>query len=171
MQINRFPVYFLSVLALLALIFSSFAFKHPFYVSITEVRVDTSSRNVAISCRMFADDLQDALYKLQQFKKEIKPGQDEETKAALNKYVQPRLKVWIGQEEVSYSMLGYEIEEEAVWCHFEGNFKSSNRKIKVHNSILYDFISGQTNMVHCYLQKERKSSKLLNPQKELVFEF
>lgn len=119
---------------------------------------------------MFTDDLQDALFKLHQFKKEIKPG-DEEAKAVIDTYIQGHLKVFVGEEEVELKFLGFELEEESTWSYLEGTFSKSSNKITLRNSLLYDFLPGQSNMVHCYLNDARKSQKLDNPKDLMVFRF
>jgi hypothetical protein len=141
-------------------------------VSLTEVRVDTSSKAVSVSCRMFTDDLQDALYKLHDMKQEIKPGEeDAQIKKILAEYLRKRLRIISGQEEVTLTFLGYEVEEEATWCFLEGTLPKNDKKFHIKNTLLYDLLEGQSNMVHFYLQKERKSIKLNNPDATATFDF
>ncbi len=143
---------------------------HPFYVSMTEVKADTVAKSVTVSCRMFTDDLQNALYKSHQLKKDIKPG-DPEVKAALAAYISKHFKVIIGKEEVFLKLIGFEMEDESTWAYLEGSFSQNSKKITLKNTLLFDFLPGQSNMMHCYMQDVRKSNKLNNPKDEVVFEF
>jgi hypothetical protein len=173
MQINRFSFYLSAFPALFCLIFlCSFYNSHPFYVSMTEIRTDTLSGKMTVSCRMFTDDLQDALYRLHGVKKEIIPGEtDEEIKKALAEYIGNRLKIAVGNEKVNLVFSGYESEEESTWCHLEGKFSGGSTRIKIENKLLFDFLPGQTNMIHCWLQNKRQSWKLSNPDSSVVLTF
>jgi hypothetical protein len=171
MQIKRILPYFSSLLAVFFLfLLTSSKVAHPFYVSMTEVKVDTLAKTVSVSCRMFTDDLQDALFKSHQLKKDIIPG-DADVKEALSAYINKRFNVFVGNQEVSLKFIGFEIEEESTWAYLEGSFNKNSKKVTLKNSLLYDFIPGQNNMMHCYFQEVRKSNKLSNPKKEVVFEF
>jgi hypothetical protein len=173
MQIKQISFTYIIIAGLLSILLLSFTeVKHPYYISLTEIRIDTTTKNIQISCRMFTDDLQDALYRNYDFKKELIPGEaDQPTQIILDKYIQERLKVIVGKEIAEVKIIGYEVEEESTWCFFEGSIKSNATKITVKNSLLYDFLPGQVNMIHCYLQKSRKSYKLNNPEKYHAFEF
>jgi hypothetical protein len=161
----------MSVIALFLMFFlSSSKVVHPFYISMTEVKIDTLQKTVAISCRMFTDDLQQELYKTHQLKKEIKAG-DAAIDAILSDYVKTNFKVLLGNEMVTFKFIGFEIEDESTWAYFEGNYNKNSRKITLKNSLLYGTQPGQNNMMHCYLQSERKSNKLNFPKTESVFEF
>jgi hypothetical protein len=119
---------------------------------------------------MFTDDLQNALHKLYH----ATPDLYKRTAicdSLINMYVQERAEVIIGSSRVDFSYVGYEIEEEAAWCYFEGKLPAKMRNVKINTSILYDFLETQTNFIHCYYGADKKSFKLVNPDREAEFVF
>ena len=153
------------------LVLTSFNKKiHPFYVSVTEIRVDTQKKAISLSCKMFTDDLQNALYKLYKAKVDLtrrNPVND----SLITRYVKERITVSLKNKSVDLKFVGYEIEEEATWCYFECGLVSDDKVISVKNSILYDFLESQANFLHCYYNGYRKSFKLDNPDQSAVFSF
>jgi hypothetical protein len=141
---------------------------HPFFISVTEIRSDSKKQTFQVSCRMFTDDLQEALYKLYQYKTELS-AQETGADAYLNRYISERLQINVGGKYVPLTFVGYEIEEEATWCYLETTTFPGTGQAQVNNRLLYDFISGQTNLVHFYKDGVRSSSKLNNPDYYIAF--
>lgn len=134
------------------------------------MRIDSLNRSVNVSCKLFTDDLQDALYRINKVPIDLKVTNENQNKM-LEKYIKERFKLTIGNKAIPLNFIGYEIEEEATWCYFEYSNIESFGKIVIINTLLYDFIPYQTNMIHCYYNTHRKSYKLDNPDKVAVFEF
>lgn len=134
------------------------------------MRIDSLNRSVNVSCKLFTDDLQDALYRIHKVPIDLTVTNENQNKM-LEKYIKERFKLTIGNKAIPLNFIGYEIEEEATWCYFEYNNIESFGKIVIINTLLYDFIPYQTNMIHCYYNRHRKSYKLDNPDKVAVFEF
>ena len=157
--------------ALLFLMFvlgSSSKTAHPFYISVTEIRSDAKAQTLNVSCRMFTDDLQEALYKLYQYKGNLEQP-DAQYNALLEKYIAGRLQVRIGEKTVRFRFVGYETEEEATWCYLEATAFPGDGPAEVHDRLLYDFLPEQTNLVHFYRDGKRSSFKLVNPEERAVF--
>jgi len=121
---------------------------------------------------MFTDDLEAAIKKTlltnTDLQKEITATQ---VLDIIYKYIQPRFDISFDANSTSYSLVGCENIEASTWCYLEGTFNSSATSIKITNSLLFDFLPEQTNMVHVYVDDERKSYKLNNPEKTTVFAF
>jgi hypothetical protein len=148
------------------------SFAHPFYVSITEVRFIENKKEVQLSCRMFTDDLQEALYKLYGHKVSLHKNNINENFDILYKYITEKIKIKVGNQFINFSMLGYENEDEATWIYLEAkNVELKSKKIEIENSLLYDFLKSQSNLIHCYFNQLRKSSKLDNPNSKVEFVF
>ena len=141
---------------------------HPYYISVTEIRADSKQHTMNISCRMFTDDLQNALYKIHHCKADLEKGESQ-CDEALGKYISDHLQILIGGKPIALKFIGYEIEEEATWCYLEVAFSYSGETVEVHNRLLYDFLPEQTNMVHFYRDGQRKSFKLVNPEEKVNF--
>lgn len=160
----------ISVFALLSFNYTENELTHPFYVSVSEIRIDDQKQQVTLSCKLFMDDLQDALYKEFKFKADL-TRQNEEQDSLLELYIQKRVSINYTTHDIPLIWIGYEIEKEAVWCYFEGSIQQPGNRIEMRNKLLYDFIPKQTNIIHCYLNKRRKSYKLQQPNAVATFEF
>jgi hypothetical protein len=155
----------------ISLLFLSFNPAHPYYVSVSEIKIDTEKGFVNVSCRMFTEDLQNAIYKLYQEKIDLMQN-NESNKKLLAQYINERLKIVVGDKAVVLKFIGFEIEEEATWCYLENTSLLKGGKVQILNTLLYDFLPEQSNLIHCYYNNlDRKSYKLNNPDKLAVFEF
>ncbi len=150
------------------LFFSSFS--HPYYISVTEVRIDPAKKTINMSCKMFTDDMEAALGKSLHSSVSLFKG-SAKNDSLLNIYVTKHTRVLVGNKEIAFKYIGYEIEEEAVWCYFESALSVVSKEVKIQNSILFDSHESQTNFIHCYYGVDRKSFKLVNPNNETVFSF
>ncbi|MCG9880627.1 MAG: hypothetical protein MH472_08510 [Bacteroidia bacterium] len=153
------------------IIFMGFApMKHPFYLSVTELTVQSKQGLVQASCKIFTDDLQLALFQMhgKSVNLEIKSKQND---SLLSVFAQRSLEVYTGKNQVKMGYLGYEIEEEAVWFYLEGSAKNISNEIKVINQFLCKSIPTQSNVIHCTYNQTRKSYKLNCPEREFVFKF
>lgn len=150
--------------------FTSAASLHPYYVSTTEIRVNSTQKTINLSCKMFTDDLQDALSTLYKVPVELQK-RNAKADSLLNIYIKERMEIMIGEEKVNFQYLGYEIEEENTWCYFESTFRSAEKSVKVKASILYESFDSQTNFIHCFFDNDKKSFKLVNPNREAAFAF
>lgn len=139
----------------------SFVPAHPFYVSVTEITVKPVQQRIHIACKLFTDDLQEALYKL--YNKQVdltKPTTEHEQ--LLQRYLQAKLQLKVSGQPVQLSIVGFELEEEATWCYLEATLNNfAAREVSATSTILCDFLPTQTNLVHCrWDNRERKSYKL-----------
>jgi hypothetical protein len=111
MQNKCFSVRLLLMLLFTAagLCFSAAVIKHPYYISMTEIRIDTNKKTVNTSCRMFTDDLQQALFKLYGKRVDLQK-QDTAALPLLRRYISERLQLSIGGQLTKFKLIGYEIE-------------------------------------------------------------
>jgi hypothetical protein len=143
---------------------------HPFYVSVSEIRIDTQKSTLNVSCRMFTDDLENALTKVYNNKFDLLKSLDDRTvRKYMDEYFQKRFSIGIAGTLQILSFVGMEKEDEALWCYWEStNFKTLGN-ITVTNTLLYDFLPDQINIIHLYVNAERQSARLVNPEKVAGF--
>ncbi len=154
---------------LIGLLLSSF---HPYYVSVTDIKYNETEKTLQVSCRIFTDNIEDALRKI--YKKPVDvlhPKDKKEAGGLLSDYLTKHLKVKVAGKLQTLNFIGYEKEEEAVWCYLEIKNAEMPKLITVENTLLYDFLPAQMNMVHAEVKGKKQSSKVSNPEKDLVFEF
>jgi hypothetical protein len=146
------------------------AMEHPFFVSVSEIRIDDQKKQLTLSCKLFTDDLQDALYKQFKWKADLK-NESPEQDSLLQLYIKERVRIQYANANITLNWVGYEIEKEAVWCYLEGTVSQSGKHIQMTNKLLYDYLPKQSNIIHCYLNKKRKSYKLQQPESIAKFEY
>lgn len=145
---------------------------HPFYVSVTEIHHNGKDKTLEISCKIFADDMEDILEK--NYKKSVDLSSAKQTSQNNNliaDYVNGHLSVITDGKLRKLQYLGFEKEAEAVYCYFEVTEVPSLKKLELTNSLLQDFTSEQINIMHVVVNGNRKSYKLDYPQKNATFGF
>lgn len=144
--------------------------KHPFYLSVTELNIQTKEKLVQASCKIFTDDLQMGLHAMHHKPVNLEKY-SKQNDSLLAVFVQQNLKIFIGHNPVLFKFIGYEIQEEAVWFYLEANAKNISSEIRVVNRFLCKSIAAQSNVIHCTFNETRKSYKLNCPETEYVFRF
>lgn len=134
--------------------------------------MDTQKATLNVSCRLFTDDLESAMEKIYGKKFDlIHSTQNEAVKKTVNEYIQKRFSILTDQVAQPLNFVGMEKEDESMWFFLESLSFRSAKRITVTNSLLFDYISGQTNVVHVYMNGQRQSGRLVNPDKELSFTY
>ncbi|MEQ7800096.1 DUF6702 family protein [Pedobacter sp. ASV1-7] len=145
---------------------------HPFYVSVTEIVHHKSTGTVQVSVRVFFDDFEKVLER--KYKKKVnilKPSNREEIESLIAIYIKDHLKIKANGKALDLKFQGYEIEEDAAWCYFETPKVKAIKEFHIENDILFDQHSSQSNMIHAIVDGKRKSTKLDNPKKEVIFTY
>ena len=147
-------------------------FWHPFYVSVTEIEHVKAKNEVQVSCRIFADDLENVLKKEAHLPLDIiHPGDRRQMDSLIAGYISRHLVVKVDGKVLKMQYLGYKIEEEAAWCFLSVSEVVGFKQVKVKDDILYREHPNQINMVHVVRDGVRKSNKLDNPEAEMEVDF
>lgn len=146
--------------------------RHPFYIAVTEINLNTSDKTLEVSCKMFADDLEQIIEKNNHAQLDIASDKD---KASFDKYlpsyVKSHLGLTIDGKTANLSYIGFEKEKESAYCYFQVEHISSLKKLDVFDSLLQDFTSEQINIIHVTVNGKRQSTKLDYPEKNASFNF
>lgn len=145
---------------------------HPFYISVTNIDYNKQDKRLEISCRIFFDDLEDALAK--QYGERLsllKPANRSVVDQYLTDYLNRNLSIEVNGKVKSISYVGYEIEEDAAWCYLQIGAIEEIDDLVVHNSILYPSHKQQSNILHVSANGQRKSLKLDYPKSKASFRF
>jgi hypothetical protein len=152
------------ILSLRSLIF----LLHPFYVSITEVKYNENSHKMEIGCRIFYDDLEEALGSERNVKIDlIKPSDRILVDSALAQYMKGHLLLKVNGKPITLTYLGYQIEDDVAWCFLESSEVTDFKNIEFRNALLFNQFKNQTNIMHIQVGKTRKSVKLDNPTSQV----
>jgi hypothetical protein len=145
---------------------------HPFFVSVTEINHNASQATVEISCKLFIDDFENALKN--QYKAKIDladPKDQKQLEKLIFDYMQKHLQIKINDKPVALNFVGFETESESVWCYLEVRQVPQVKSLAISNDLLYESHSTQMSIIHALVAGNRKSTKLVNPEKQVVFVF
>ncbi len=93
---------------------------HPYYVSVTEIKYKDKEKTLQISCRVFTDNIENALKKIHKKQLDIlNPKDKKEVEKLLNEYINTHLTITVNGTLQKPTFIGYEKEEEAIWAYFE----------------------------------------------------
>jgi hypothetical protein len=145
---------------------------HPFYVSVTEMNYNAKSSSFEISCKMFAEDIEDVLK--QNYKTNVDLANEKlqsQNNNMMNDYLTKHLSFIIDSKPVNFKFVGYEKEKESVYCYLEVLNVPTIKKLAITNSILYDFRKEQINIIHVMVNGKRESTKVDYPESQVSFSF
>ena len=146
--------------------------KHPFYIAVTEINLNTSDKTLEVSCKMFADDIEQILEKNNHTQLDISADKDKSKfDTYIPAYVKTHLNVSVDGRATNLSYIGFEKEKESAYCYFQVENISSLKKIDINDSILQDFTSDQINIIHVTVNGKRQSTKLDYPSTNASFSF
>jgi len=145
---------------------------HSFFVSFTDINFNVKSQSVEICSRVFTDDLEKAYRaknnKMIDFSETTYKA---EADKFLTAYFHEKIKIAINNKPESLYYLGYETNEDAVWIYFQIKSVSVVKSMRVTNTILYDMIDSQSNIMQVTVGSNKQNTKLDNPSKTAVFNF
>jgi hypothetical protein len=145
---------------------------HPFYVSVVEVNHNSKEKTLEVSCKIFADDMEDVIK--QNYKTAIdltNAQQHAQIDKLVNDYIVKHLAIAANGKPARLNYIGFEKEAESVYCYFEIPAIATVKKVDITNSILQDFNEKQINIMHVTVNGNRKSYKLDYPNKQASFVF
>jgi len=159
-------------LLFVAAIFFLVSFKHPFYLSVTDLKYNPKDKAIQGSVKIFVNDLEGALKKINNKTIDLVNIKDSsQTKIMLKNYLSSRLILKVNGKVKIFELVGFEREEEAIWLYLEFKKCDVPKKVEVLNSILFESIAEQTNIVQVEVNNTKKSFKATNPDKDFVFGF
>ena len=144
------------------------SFKHPFYVSVTEVEYSSKTKEVGISVKVFPDDLEESLRKFNGKKYDVVQGDKKMIGPVLDKYIKQHMRILLNGTAKSYQWMGYEIDKESVWMYFSITNQPGVRSIEVQSDLMYAYKQEQTNIIHIKLDDKRESFRLMAPEMSAI---
>jgi hypothetical protein len=154
---------------LLPLLASSPECEHKFYVSNTLVELNARTQLLEITCKVFTDDF-DRVLRLNGLSISLEKNTDFESKAAVSEYVQNHLKIDIDGRPLLLSFVGFESEMDLTYLYFESLPPSQFATLKVSNTLFFEALADQKNLVDIRLNGWSKSVFLTKEKPyELVY--
>jgi hypothetical protein len=145
---------------------------HPFYIAVTEMNLNPADKTLEVSCKMFADDLEQIIEKKNHAELDISAERDKSKfDTYIPAYIKTHLSLSIDGKPATLSYIGFEKEKESAYCYFQVQNVSSLKKVEVNDSILQDFTQEQINIIHVSVNGKRQSTKLDYPSTNASFSF
>jgi hypothetical protein len=145
---------------------------HPFHLSVTDMKYNATERTLEISTKLFINDLEEAIKRKFGKKPDLfRHADDTESKNFLNQYIQQNLQISLDNKNISFTLLGSEREDNALWIFLETPVVAAPRNVSLNNNLLFDLFEDQTNIIHFDLNGQRKSKKLNAPNGKCDFTF
>ncbi|MDB5196613.1 MAG: hypothetical protein JWP88_984 [Flaviaesturariibacter sp.] len=145
---------------------------HPFYIAVTEVNHNAKEKTLEISCKVFAEDLEETLKKNYKTTVDLSAEkQHAQNDKLIADYIIKHLFITTDGKPAKLSYVGFEKQAEAVYCYFEAVNVAAPKKVDFTNTILQDFTDKQINIIHMIVGGNRKSQKLDYPEKQVSFSF
>lgn len=164
--------YLIKPAALSLVLFLAVSFGHPFYQSVTDLKYNAKEKAIQGSVKLFVNDIEGALKKIQGRTVDlIHPKDTVQTRHVLENYLQKHLVFTVNGKQLAYRVIGFEREEEAIWIYMELTNCPLPKKVMIENTLLYDLLSEQSNIVHMDVNGEKKSAKVDKPEKMIVLNF
>ncbi|MFT4987170.1 MAG: hypothetical protein ACI81Y_001792 [Glaciecola sp.] len=125
---------------------------HKFYVSLTEIKYNAQEKTLEMASKLFIDDLESVVPGLR-----IKKDDDFETNELVGQYIIGKVSIQINEKSIPLTYLGYEIDDDVIWCYIEGYDVEMPSQVNLQFDMLLDEFDKQTNIVHFDLNKTIKS--------------
>lgn len=155
--------------SILIFLFSLF---HPFYVSVTEINHNPKTKTLEISTKIFFDDLETDIERESKVSFDIiKPSDKAKTNELIASYLKKHLQISVNHKTLPINYMGYEIQEDAIWCYLEIPKVKAVQQITVINNVLYNLHKEQINMLNVTVNGKRQSTKLDAPNGRVSFKF
>lgn len=169
---NMLNTKFVTVILLFLLNVSAPLKKHPLHVSTAEINFNAKDKTLEVTCKIFTDDFEDILSKTYKQKTDLsKPELKNAMDNLVKKYLLSHLKITIDQKIAVPNYIGFEIDHEATNIYMEVENINTFTKVDIENHILYDLFSDQMSINHIIKGADRKSGKLLYPDRKFSASF
>ncbi|MCU0326110.1 MAG: hypothetical protein MUF45_12785 [Spirosomaceae bacterium] len=131
---------------------------HDFHTSLTEVHYNAKEKSLEISIRMFTDDLENALTKLNNGQKVMINGVNDKANPFVERYIQQHFAIITPQKQKkTFNFIGKELEGDATWVYIEIPNCTSVNDHTLQNDIMLELFDDQTNLVNFFWGNSKKT--------------
>lgn len=139
--------------------------RHPFHISMMEIKYNSGKKTLEISQKIFWDDFEVELNDYSKSKINfLKPADKEELNKLVKKYILEHSDIYINGKKIALNYLGYEIDEDVAWIYLEAANIPLPKNAEIKSSVLMKNFPGQQNIINFYKDKSPKSLRLMEGQ-------
>ena len=144
---------------------------HPFYLAVTEINYNNRDQVFEVTAKMFTDDFEKVLGEAYNTKVDLVNPNRYEINKLIKNYMEKHLMMIADDKAIALNYMGFQQEEESVYCFLEVTGIEKISKLSIKNSILHDLNEHQINIMHVIIDGKRQSKKLNYPDKVANFKF
>jgi len=134
---------------------------HPFYVSVTDVNLNTKTNVLEISTKIFSDDLENGIFSNSKLKIDIiHPKNKEQANMLVASYLKKHFTVKVNNQLLPLKFIGYEINDAAVWCYLESEMINKISVLEIKNDVLIGLHPTQNNILNVKIGGKEENVKL-----------
>ncbi|MDN3492906.1 DUF6702 family protein [Winogradskyella bathintestinalis] len=164
-------LYFILTLIIFPIVISSSA-NHEYYVSVTEVEYVEEQQSLQIISQIFIDDFETLLRKRYNENLTLHPDSDAKViENYMKRYLADKLKIKVNGNDVNFNFIGKEYKQDITYCYLEIKNISNIKSIEVINSLLFDVLPEQQNIVRLKIFERNKSFLLLPNNDKCMLNF
>ncbi len=126
---------------------SSFAPKHQYHVSVTQMQYNKPAKSFEISIRIFTDDLEKGISE-DNSKRIFSIKNNDQNNPFVERYIRKHFALSSAQKKAEVHYLGKEEEADATWIYLEVPFSDNPEGWKLKNTILMEIFDDQVNMTN-----------------------
>lgn len=135
---------------------------HKHYISLTKVDFIKEKKVIQVTMKFFIDDIELALENRHGEAMELTTKDENKmVDKFLEGYIRQKFKVWVNEEEKTYSYLGKEYENNEVFFYLELENISDIKSIEIQNSMLFEEFEEQQNYIKLNIENVQKTFILL----------
>lgn len=158
--------------SLVLLCFALVSWSHKFYVGIYQVHHNPEKKMLEVTCRIFTDDLNEALKKKHNRKFRIgEPDVDQSDVSAMKNYIAEHFTISVNGKSQTLDFRSFEIEANVAVCYYRVLNVPKIKTIGVRNDILFELFDDQQNIIQASANQNKQNLLLTvdNPKEQLSF--
>ena len=131
---------------------------HNFYVSTTSIRFVPDEKSLQITTQVFLDDFESILQKNGHEKTKLIPEvSQEEIDILVEDYLRKNITFKAQEKTIDFEFLGKVYEGDVLIAYMELKMDSIQSSLSIKNTIFFDYLPDQKNIIHFKFASKRKS--------------
>lgn len=135
---------------------------HAIYVSVIEIEKSKNSDIAALRFKIFADDLEDAIYNQSGTRVNLLKGDCNNAQKLIENYLEEYFKLSINSTYVDREYKSCELNDISLWLEFNMNTPDDWHEVEVYAGYLMELFPTQTNVVSITFNESKKLFRLTN---------
>ena len=124
-----------------------------------------------MACKFFVDDLEEAIKDAGAGKTDLIKGDRSRNTKLLEDYIRTHMGLTADGKKIDLKFLGYELDQEAIWCFMEAENISPFKRLSIRGDMLFELRKDQINLFHATINGIRKSHRLTLPDRTFTLDF